>query len=201
LRLGVVLDIKNMFKNIKKNQKGVTLLELTVSVTIFSIIMLAVTQIFRMVVEGQRNAIAAQNVQESVRYAMEVMSKEIRTAKKDEVTALGQCANVQNGRVYDVNGQGDELYIRNYKDECVTYRLNGDRLEIERYPVGNPTSAIADFITPEKIKVSNLKFSAVDNVGADQSMVTIRMDIEAIGKTAHKQGVTLQTTISSRYYE
>ncbi len=190
-----------MFRDVKKNQKGVTLLELTVAVAIFSVMMLSVAQIFKMVIEGQRNAIAAQNIQESMRYAMEVMSKEIRTAQKDEVTAGGQCPKVGNGEVYNVNASDDELYLRNYKDECVTYSLNGDRFEIERYPVGSPGSAISGFMTPDEIKVSNLKFAIVDNVGTDQSMVTMKMDIEAVGKAAHKQSITLQTTVSARYYE
>lgn len=169
------------------------MLELTVAVAIFSVMTLSLGQIFKMVIEGQRNAIAAQNIQESMRYAMEVMSKEIRMAQKD-TNIPGQCPRVGNGDVYTVNSQDDELYLKNYKGECVTYALNGTRLEIDRD--GN-----SNFITPDEIAISNLKFSIIDNVGADQSMATIKMDIEAVGKIMHKQSITLQTTISSRYYE
>jgi len=182
-----------MFRKIINNKEGLTLLELTVAVAIFSVMMLALTQIFNMVIRGQRNAIAAQNIQESMRYAMEVMSKEIRMAQKD-VGGPGQCPLVGNGDVYSINAQGDKLYLKNYQGKCVTYSLNGTRLEIER-------NGISNFITPDEIKVSNLAFSIVDNVGVDQSMVTMKMDIEAVGKAMHKQSVTLQTTISARYYE
>ncbi|MDD5295066.1 MAG: prepilin-type N-terminal cleavage/methylation domain-containing protein [Patescibacteria group bacterium] len=50
-----------MFRNIIKNNKGVTLLEMTVAVAIFSVVMLSATEIFRLVIESQRNAIASQN--------------------------------------------------------------------------------------------------------------------------------------------
>ncbi|MCG2695682.1 prepilin-type N-terminal cleavage/methylation domain-containing protein, partial [Candidatus Parcubacteria bacterium] len=70
-----------MLNKIIKNNAGVTLLELTVAVAIFSFAVLSATQIFKMVLEGQRSAIAAQSTQESMRYALEVMSKEIRMAK------------------------------------------------------------------------------------------------------------------------
>jgi len=52
-----------------KNEKGVSLLELLVAVTLFSVVIISSTQIFKMVVDGQRNAIGAQNVQENIRYA------------------------------------------------------------------------------------------------------------------------------------
>ena len=67
------------FKKIKNNL-GVTLIELIVAVALFSVTILSAMQIFQMVVEGQRSAIAAQSVQESMRYAFEIMSKEIRMA-------------------------------------------------------------------------------------------------------------------------
>ena len=57
-----------------KNNSGVTLLELVVAVTLFAALMLAATGIFKMVNDGQRNAVSAQNVQENMRYALEKMS-------------------------------------------------------------------------------------------------------------------------------
>jgi len=178
-------------------------MEILVALTIFSVIMLLVMGIFEMVTEGQRNVIAAQNVQENMRFIMEIISKEVRTAQKDEVDALGQCPNVANGKVYSVNGLNDELYFRNHEDQCVAYRLNNGRFEIERNAVGAPpSSAYIGFITPDEIRVSNLRFNIVyDNVSTDQSMVVMSMDINAVGKEMHAQNIKLQTAISSRYYE
>lgn len=183
-----------IFNKILKDKKGITLLELIVAVGIFSVVVLLATAIFKTALEGQRSAIAAQNLQESMRYAMEVMSKEMRTAQKD-VGAPGQCPNVGNGVVYDLSASGDEIDFKNYNSECVNYRLNGTRLEITR-------DGASGFITPNEISISNLKFDVIDNVPAEQSRITINMDIETVGgKDANKQSATIQTSVSARYYE
>src|SRR3989338_7515952 len=54
-----------------KNQKGTSLLELLVALSLFAMIILSATSIFKAVIDGQRNSISAQNVQESLRYALE----------------------------------------------------------------------------------------------------------------------------------
>jgi len=189
-----------MIKRIIKNKSGVTLLEMVVAVAIFTVVMLSATKIFQMVIESQRGAIAAQNLQESMRYAFEVMAKEIRMAQK--VTSGSDCTgqyNIPSSNVIYHLSSGQELRFKNIYNECVKYYLDGTRLKIGRKPdVG---SVAEGYITPDEIEVSNLQFEVVDNVGTVQSMVTIKMDIEAAGKAIHKQTMKIQTTISSRYYE
>ncbi len=182
-----------MLTKIKQNKSGVTLLEMMVAVTIFTVVMLSATKIFQMVIESQRSAIAAQNLQESMRYAFEVMAKEIRMAQKD-VGEPDQCPNVGNGKVYKTNPAKNQLNFRNFNEECVKYYLDSDRLKINR-------DSDSGYITPDEIKVSNLQFEVIDDVGNEQSMVTVKMDIEATGKEMHKQIMKIQTTISLRYYE
>ena len=191
-----------MLKNIRQNKKGVTLLEITVAVAIFSVVMLSATEIFRMVIEGQRNAIASQNVQESMRYAFETMAKEIRTA----VASNHDCESLFNppagatNKVFNTttNSEGDILYFKNKDGDCVAYYLEDETLKVIR------ESNIAS-TTPGKIKITNLDFKVTDDlIGAFHSLqplVTMKMDIEAAGKEMHKQTMKMQTTISSRYYE
>src|SRR3989338_10006398 len=76
-----------------KKEKGTSLIELLVAITLFSFMILAATQIFKMVIDGQRNAVSAQNVQENIRYAMEKISKEIRMAKISNDDCLGGAIN------------------------------------------------------------------------------------------------------------
>ena len=180
-----------MIRKIIKNKEGITLLELTVAVAIFTVMMLSVTQIFKSVIDGQRSAVAGQNIQESMRYALEVMSKEMRSSQK---ASGGDCSGFgMPGKVFKVDN-GDELYFKNYKDQCVKYELSGNRLQITR-------DGSADFITPSQIKVINLKFIVVDIVNTKQSNVKMKMEAEALGKEMNKQSIKLQTTISSRFYE
>jgi len=185
-----------------KAESGVSLLELLVSVALFAALMLSAIGIFKMVIDGQRSAISAQNVQENMRYAMEKMSKEIRMAQKSDT----ECVTAGVYKVFNtatVNGNG-ALYFKNKDGKCITYYLNaGGRLKIT---VSNGLTVLADdFITPAKIQVSNLKFNITDDlIGAFESKqpyVTMKMDVKAIGQAINAQTMKIQTTVSSRYYE
>lgn len=193
---------KKYFNNIIRNKRGVTLLEMVVAVSLFSIVILSATDIFRLVIEGQRNAIASQNMQESMRYAFETMAKEIRTAvasNHDCEFLFGSPVDAVN-RVYNTtsNGDGDILYFKNQNNICTAYYLENGAIMVMR---GGDIAAT----TPAKIKISNLNFDVVDNLIGDpasvQPLTTMRMDIEAVGKEMHKEAMKMQTTLSSRHYE
>lgn len=185
-----------MFKKIRQNNFGTTLLEMIVAVALFSVTILAATEIFQMVVNGQRSAVAGQNTQESIRYALEVMSKEIRMAQKAE---SADCPGLGlTGKVFKTAGSGT-LQFKNSDEECVEYFLEDDINGISRLKIDR--DGVSDYITPDEIEVNNLQFVVIDNIGVKQSMVTLKMDVEALGKELHKSKMKIQTTISSRYYE
>ena len=193
-----------MFSKIKQNNSGFTLIEMVVAVALFTATMLSAVQIFQMAINSQRNAIAGQNIQESMRYALEVMSKEMRTALKDKPEP-DQCPNVKNHFVYDAELTNDELDIKNYNEECVKYYLDNDingisRLKIKRDDRTNPVKLY--FITPDEIEASNLEFIVVNGKFTDgPPLVMMKLDIQAIGKAMHQQPIKIQTAIASRYYE
>src|SRR5665811_1472144 len=105
-----------------RNKSGFSLMEVLVSVALFSIIVLSSTEIFSLVIKGQREAIASQNVQESLKYFFEVTGKEIRMARRDD----GSCINVDNGKIFTITGNGAVLNFQNYYGECVSYALVDD---------------------------------------------------------------------------
>jgi len=193
----------NYGKFIKKFiiESGVSLIELVVAVTIFSVLILSATGIFKMVVDGQRNAVSAQNVQENMRYALEKISKEIRMAGISDNQCLPAAVNKVFNTVIDNNGN-DQLYFKNQYGYCVVYYLDGARL---RSTAGTVNGVISDFITPSKLEVRNLKFFVADDkIGAfhsQQPYVTIVMAVKAIGLAINEQKMKIQITVSSRYYE
>ena len=195
----------NLFLKKIKFVKGVSLIELVVSVTIFSVLIISATQIFKMVIDGQRSAISAQNVQENMRYAMEKMSKEIRMAgvsNHDCEAMFSSPRPTAVFKVFNTADGGQKLYFKNKNDECIIYYLENNRLKIMASTIsGN----ITDFITPAKVEVSNLKFYVDDDLIAafhsKQPYVTMVMDVRAIGLAIHEQKMKIQMTISSRYYE
>lgn len=171
------------------NEKGFTLFEILVGMGIFSIIILSVTGILQSAVEGQRKAIGAQNTQESMRYVLEVISKEIRMAKRND----GYCSDGPQTGIFYV--ENDTLYFRNQYDECVAYYKETDaggknRFKITRDEVGG-------YISTDEISVDYLEFYKKNS---DQPAVTITMRVSTEESTKSRSDIDIQTTISSRYY-
>lgn len=189
------------FKLNKNKKSGFTLIEVLVSVTLFAIIILSISGIFKLAIDGQRNAIAAQNVQESLKYFLEVIAKEIRMAQKDG----GTCGGSDPNNIFSVSPgeRGDILSFKNYYGECVQYYLldNNDspRFQISRKePFGVPR---ADFISPAKIKINDLRFVLSASASSTQPRVTINLNAVSVGDTDSESEMTLQTSITSRYYK
>ncbi|MBP9697675.1 MAG: prepilin-type N-terminal cleavage/methylation domain-containing protein [Candidatus Moranbacteria bacterium] len=65
---------------LRKSYKGLTLIEVLVSLFIFSIMMAATAQIFTKAFSGYRNTRAIQRDVENAQYALNLISKELRTS-------------------------------------------------------------------------------------------------------------------------
>ncbi|MCF7795406.1 prepilin-type N-terminal cleavage/methylation domain-containing protein [Patescibacteria group bacterium] len=184
-------------KKYNHNKAGFSLMEMLLAISIFVIIILSSTRIFQLVVQGQRQAIAAYHVQENLKYFFEVMSKEVRMATMD---TAGDCPNVSLNQLYTVIG--DDLYFKNFEEECVHYYMEDDngvnRFKIER-------GSNSGYITTSSVNINSLKFNVQDDVSGgaqlEQPSVTVNLQAEAIASELDKSEMTLQTTISSRYYE
>lgn len=182
-----------------KNKKAFSLIEVIVSVAIFSIIILTITDIFRLVMDGQRAAIAAQNVQESLKYFLEVTGKEIRMAKRSD----GSCGVTAGSiyAIYDTQGN-DFLSFKNYYGECVTYRIASFSSllygQTKRFQITR--GANTDFISPAQINIDRLDF--VLSTGLDlQPLVTLNLKAHALGTKNAASEMTIQSSLSSRYYK
>ena len=181
-----------------KNEKGVSLIELLLAVSIFSVLILSSTGIFKMVADGQRNSIAAQNVQENIRYALEKMSKEMRMAQ----ISNDDCLPGAVYKVFNTAGGDSELYFKNQYGLCVNYYLEDGRLKIIQ---GSGPGASSGFITPASVEVSDLQFFVEDDLigsfHSKQPYVALTMEIKAGGQGMHRQEMKIQMAVSSRYYE
>jgi prepilin-type N-terminal cleavage/methylation domain-containing protein len=187
-----------MTGNKYKNIKGFSLIEVMVSVTLFAIIILSTTQIFKMVVDGQRGAIAAQNVEESLKYFSEVTGKEMRMAQKNSDNF---CSGIPADKIFvvtPVNSTMDSLSFKNRYGECVTYQLGSDISGNQRFVIKRDSSL--DFITPAKIRVDALHF-IVSESAQTQPIVTINLKAHATERVQFRSDMIMQTSISSRYYK
>ena len=171
-----------IFKKIGK-EKGFTLVELLVSAAIFSILILAATGIFVKIMNVQKKALAIQEVQDNISYAMEMISKEIRMMS--EITTK--------------NTALDTLSFKNSKDPAQDIIYNLISGQLMRSVDGGANQPI----TSSKVNVSDLTFyvNNWDIINGPQPMVTVNMVMEISDGSFGKASARLQTTLSGRIYE
>ncbi len=173
----------------KRLVAGFTLIESMVAVAIFALLIVSATDIFLSIIRSQRNTLSSKNAQESVSYALEVMTKELRMAKIDD----GTCGAAES--VYAVTEDGEQIKFRNYQDVCVTYSLEQGRLKIRR----NNKEA---YMTPDNIVISRLNFQANNlDIINQQPLITIRFVLNYLNTETGQQSLQVQTSVSSRFYE
>jgi len=183
-----------MSKNKIKNQRGVTLLEIVVAISLFAFLVITITEIFQSIMKSQKNIIANQSLDENMMYIFEVMSREIRMAQRDYEDPLDACIASSSGRIYYATSS--ILYFRNQYGECVRYFANNKRLYIYR-----EDSATSTPITPNNIKIENLKFFNFGNlIENSQEMVHINMDAYIDNNRLESAKTIIQMSITSRYY-
>ncbi|MEK7123536.1 MAG: prepilin-type N-terminal cleavage/methylation domain-containing protein [Patescibacteria group bacterium] len=162
-----------------QTNKGFTLLELIVAIGVFSAVISASTGIFLSTLTAQRKAIALQNIQDNIRFAVESMAKEIRT-----------------GKTFSANPERTQLNFINAAGASVVYRLSGTAIERSQ---DNGTTFLP--ITADNIEVSGLKFYLSGEAESDglQPKITITAKTRAKNvKIAEQSEMYLETTISAR---
>ena len=153
--------------------KGFTLLEMIVSLWVFSTVMLISTSAFLSLISVERRAAALVNIQDNLRFALEVMAKEIRT-----------------GTNYSSLSPFTSFSFTNAKGENVTYQLDTANNLIEKSTGGGAFLPL----TSSQIAVNHLRF---DVTTTGQPWVTITMKATAQLQTTILE-FNLQTTVSQR---
>ncbi|MEI6378836.1 MAG: hypothetical protein WCO55_04190 [Candidatus Falkowbacteria bacterium] len=162
---------------------SVTLIELTISMAIFCVVMVIALDSFTKTIKYTRESVQRQSLQDHAQFLFELMSKEIRFAKIKYDDHCDSYFNnlkdlpgtIENNQLYkainDDTNNVHELRFINYEDVCVRYFLSPDplnpasvqRLTIERYDSVTGLTKRA-FVTPGTINVLSLYFNATDLV-------------------------------------
>ncbi|MEA3344509.1 MAG: prepilin-type N-terminal cleavage/methylation domain-containing protein [Patescibacteria group bacterium] len=173
--------------------KGYTLVEVLVSIMIFSIISVAAFSIFSSAIRIQKYSLASQQLLGQTSYAVEYMSRAFRMAKRAEDS---NCIDVNTN--YE-NPQHNDTKIKfiTYNGECVQFYLDNKQLKM------NKDAELAIPLTSDNFEVTNLKFEIVGEesilLGDDnQPKVTLFMEIEGKGSSDFQPKMKIQTTLSQR---
>ena len=177
-----------MFKclNVKMN-KAFTLVEMLVSILIFSIIIGAATGVFVSAIKLQRYSLTHQQLLDQTSYAMEYMSRAIRMAQKDDDT----CGF--SGENYGLVGS-DSIEFKTYHGQCWRFFLEDERLKIDKDGDG---PELPYDLTSDKFKVETFKVDVSGDEAEKQPKITIFMEVQGIGVGSQPR-LRIQTTISQR---
>ena len=189
------------FNNLTIKQKGVSLIEMLVAVTVFAITVGAISGIFISAIRSQRRILATQELLDQTSYVLEYMGRALRIARKD---AAGSCITVGNN--YE-NPSGDTskikfIAIREDGEFCWEFsrQLDGTVYRIqERGKIGT-AGETTSFLTSNKLQVNSLKFNLSGESESDtlQPRVTVFLEVLGRGATGEKPKIQIQTSTSQR---
>lgn len=191
---------------------GFTLLEMVVAVSIFSIAVLVLMQIFLATAKSQQKSSAILRVQAEARYAMEVISRQIRSGYLDYDYYAGPLVLVDS----DSNGISDavaNLALRDLNNDQIIFSRSNENcpVDVDNCIKMNFAGVIQN-LSGKGLEIENLEFYIspitdpfipdFDPATGSQPKVTIAMAIKSIGSRPEQIAtVFLQTTVSSRYYK
>lgn len=184
-----------------KNSKGFTLVEVIVSICLFSFMLAIILGFFGYAIKGQQKAFSAQEISDQTGYAIEYMGRSIRMARRD---AGGTCLGAANAGKNYTNPYGDNsIRFLNYEGLCQEFYLNNDQLKRQKSNNGGSGGLAGTEVdlTSSKLKINSAKFNIIGNVIGDnaQPRITIFLDVEKRDvRQEFNASVKIQTTISER---
>ncbi|GEM_PF-1626815 len=190
----------NINKKYTSLKSGFTLIEIVVAIGILSIVLMMGVGLLVVLLSHQRRTINIQNVHDNARFAIEAMSREIRTG--DSYCAAANCirpdaVTVTTDCSWSGGGCGTFTFRQASTNEIVVYRLSpvGPVVEVSR------NGGIFLPLTDPQRAVTRLRFYATGITNpSEQAKVTIIMEVEAgsAAKPDERATTQLQTTISKR---
>lgn len=193
-----------ILESLKKiqNEKGISLVELVVAVSIFSLVMLAATGIFINAMKAQKAIITMQNVANNTRYVMEFMAKEIRMAQVD-VSNLDQTFNDGAGsKLNDSNSPSSDISFISFGGDKIKYSFSGGK--VLRSNITSASAADDDQpISSDEFLITDLNFNLNDwdlTVGPSAAAPFVTIFIRAKFKSGVGKEIDMQTSVSPRTY-
>ena len=173
--------------NFQKNIQGFTLLEMIISIGIFSVLVVASIGVTLSVSNAQIKASNIQATQDNIRFSMELMTKEMRTGSQYTLSSF--CNAIPGQEVSFLTSFGEKR----------AYYLSGDKI----MRLKNTTVCIsAQPLMADEVAVERLRFvisgtTAGPNDGQPRITVAISVRSKSL-KNPLESRMNLQTTVVQR---
>ncbi len=166
--------------NFKSKSKGFTLVEVLVSVSLFVMVMIALSQVYISVIRSERIAYALLNSENNIRNILESMARSFRLGKDFELT-----------------GNGRQICFEYFLDgewQRICYRFNQPGSTLQKFYKDGPYVSILD----PQLKVSHLQFYIKGGTSDSQASIIVVMEIFTEVKN-QEYFFNLQTAVTPRY--
>jgi len=172
--------------------RGFTLIEMLVALSIFAMIILATSSIFRNIVTDQKTTSDDSAIQNDIKYFTEIFSREVKGAVRNTGTA--DLCGVAPDHIFATNASSSALLFQNSLGECVNYFMAADANNVNRLEINRGSEEF--FVSSDQANVANLNF-VIDDAADVQPIVTL--DIQVLSQADQKvPAYNIQTTISPR---
>ena len=163
-----------------KADAGYSLIELLVAIGVFATVVAIMSGMFMTSLRGQKKAVTVQNLADNIRYAMEIMSKEIR---------MGSGFGL-NGGILQFKSN-----MPNRNGANVEFSLQGGQIMFDDDTGALP---VATSITSNNAMVTGLNFSLYPTTGT-QKRVLISIQAASAGTASDAAtSINVQTTVAPR---
>lgn len=160
-------------------QKGYTLIELIVAIGVFALVMTLSSGAYLMMIGLNRQAQGIATGIDSLSFALESMTRDIRTGSAYDCGGAGDCPS-----------GGNSFSFKNKSGTAVTYSLSGSTLE---KTVGTTPSPLTD----PSVTISSLTFYAVGTKPTPSDYEQSRVTIIVTGTVAAGAGKTQSFTVET----
>lgn len=161
---------------IQKKKNGYSLIELMVSVTIFSIVLVASLGAILAIIDANRKAQAISNVMNNLNAAVEEMTRTIKTGKDYSISI-------------------DSISVQNSRGDNITYSLTDDNTILKEIDGSEGQQSL--IVTAPEVTITNLSFTIGGDEGCSQPFVYIEVGGQA-GPEEVQTDFSIQTAISQR---
>lgn len=183
-------------RNSSTTLRGFTLIELIVSVAIFSVVMVVALGALLSVAAGERRAESIKSVMNNLNFALDSMSRTIRTGYNYKCGSGG--GDCTGGNLY--------MSLTSAAGANVAYCLDAGAIKRHQTSGTPDTScASANFVplTAPEVVVTNLTFYVVGTVQNDRTQPKVTISISGYTDVSATQRTTfnLQTTVTQRFID
>lgn len=175
-----------MFKNFEKiNNQGVTLLEIMIAISVFSVVVIAAIGLFVSLIKNQKALLDKAYVLNTLSYSTEYIAKALRMAQKD---LNGSCIGVKKNFE---SQNSSHIKFLNYNNECQEFWLENNVLKVRKLNLTHN-------LTPDNIIVEGLSFVLTGESQDDFLQPKISFSIKAKPSISTYPSLFIQTTVSQR---